>query len=608
MKFRNKRIVSLFLSLALVLGIMMGAAPAAFAEETAKITVDIVSFNDFHGNVKDLGKDIGMAKMIGYSKKLLEQNPNTVFVSAGDLYQGTAISNLTYGAPVSAMMKAMGVVASAVGNHELDWGAEHMKGWAEDGGFDFLATNIVDKKTGKPVEWAKPYKIVEKGNIKIAFLGLAHPDTSTLTKAEHVEGLEFTDPVEAAKTWVKYLQEGKAEEGTPDVIIALTHLDSAQDKETKEITGNATKLADIEGIDGIISGHSHLTVAGKVKDVPVVQGYKNGRGLAILSIELDKDNKVVGIEPKYDDLAGKAADIVADPEGQKLFEKFELEAGPILGEVIGEAAEAFTHNSKEDNVTLLGRWSSEVMKEKAGVQVAIQNGGGLRRTLEKGTITMGDMYEIMPFDNELVTLEMTGADLKKAIDHGIYNPEVGNGQFAGVIVEFDKNAEFENRITKISLEDGTPIDMEAYYTVVTNDFLITGGDKYDFSKAKNIVNTYIPIRDVLVEAIKEAKVITPVEVDYLVEVAAEAPVVEEPAPTPEVPVVETPAPVPVPTPEPAPQPEVKPVLAPQKYVVKAGDVLWKIAKQFNTTWEKLAEYNNLKNPHLIFPNQVILVP
>ena len=562
-----------------------------FAEEAAAKTVDIYSFNDFHGNVEDKGKDIGMAKMIAYSKTLLEKNPNSIFVSAGDLYQGTPISNLTHGAPVSAMMKAMGVVASAVGNHEFDWGVEYIKGWAEDGGFDFLATNIVDTKTGKPVEWAIPYKIVEKGNIKIAFLGLAHPDTTTLTKAEFVEGLKFTDPVEAAKEWIKYLKDGKAEEGTPDVIIALTHLDSAQDKETKEIIGNAAKLAAVEGIDGIISGHSHLTVAGKVNDVPVVQGYKNGRGLAVLSIELDKDNKVVGIESRFDDLAAQAADIVPDPEGEKLLKEFVEEAGPTLNIVLGEAAGEFTHNSKENNVTLLGRWSSEVMKEKMGVQVAIQNGGGLRRTLEKGTITMGDLYEIMPFDNQLVTLEMTGADLKKAIDHGINNPEVGNGQFAGLIVEFDKTKEFENRITKISLEDGTPLDMEAYYTVVTNDFLITGGDKYDFKNAKNVVDTFIPIRDVLVEAIKEAKVITPEAVDYLVEAVVTAP---EPTPTP--------TPEPTPTPIPTPEPEV------QKYVVKADDVLWKIAKMFNTTWEKLAELNNLKNPHLIFPNQVILVP
>jgi 5'-nucleotidase / UDP-sugar diphosphatase len=600
MNFKKKRTFSLLVMLTMVLGLVFAPISGAYAEETANNTVDIVSFNDFHGNVTDSGKDIGMAKMIAYSKTLLEKNPNTIFVSGGDSYQGTAMSNLTYGAPVTAMMKAMNVVASAVGNHEFDWGVDHIKKWSEEGGFDFLATNIIDTKTGEAVEWAKPYKIVEKNGIKIAFLGLAHQDTTTLTKAQYVEGLEFSDPVEAAKTWVKYLKDGKAAEGAPDVIIALTHIDSSQDKETKEITGNVTDLTAVEGIDAIISAHSHKPVAGEVNGIPIVQGYKNGRALAVLSIELDKDNKVVDIVAKVDDLSSKTDDIVPDPEGVKLYDTFKAEAAPILEEVIGEAAADFTHESKVDNVTLLGRWSSEVMKEKTGVQVAIQNGGGLRRTLEKGVITMGDMYEIMPFDNTLVTMELKGSDLKKAIDHGISNPEVGNGQFAGLIVEFDKNAEFENRITKITLEDGTPIDMEAYYTVVTNDFLLTGGDKYDFSNARNVVDTFIPIRDVLVEAIKEAKVITPVAVDYLKEAVVEEPAVEEPAVEAlvvEAPVVETPV-VEQPTAE-APT---------QTYVVNPGDVLWKIAKQFGLAWEKVAEFNGLKNPHLIFPGQKILIP
>lgn len=588
MVLRNKRFVSFLVMFSMVLGLVFAPMVGVYAEEAVN-TVEIVSFNDFHGNVTDSGKNIGMAKMIAYSKTLLENNPNTIFVSAGDSYQGTAISNLTHGAPVTAMMKAMGIEASAVGNHEFDWGTEYIKDWAKDGGFDFLASNIVNTTTGKPVDWAKPYKIVEKDGIKVAFIGLAHPNTNTLTKAEFVKGLEFTDPVVAAETWVKFLQAGKAEEGIPDVIIALTHLDSAQNSETKVITGSVTKIAAVEGIDGIISAHSHKSVAGEVNGVPVVQGYYNGRAFAVLSIELDKDNKVLDVVAELDDLSSKTATIVPDPEGLAIFEKFQVEAEPILSKVVGEASAAFTHNSKEDNVTLLGRWSSEVMKERTGVQVAIQNGGGLRRTLEAGTITMGDMYDIMPFDNQLVTMELKGSDLKMAIDHGINNPEVGNGQFAGLIVEFDKNAVFESRITKISLENGTPIDMEAYYTVVTNDFLMTGGDKYDFSNAKVVVDTFIPIRDVLVEAIVEAKVITPVAVDYLIEA-----VVVVPAPT------SVPVPVPVPTPAPTP--------VELKYIVKPGDWLSKIALKYNIAWPKLAEYNKLSNPNLIFPNQIISIP
>ncbi len=574
MRFNNRKVLSIILSFAMIIGIMIVPSSIIFAEEAANKTVDIVSFNDFHGAVEDKSKNVGMAKMIAYSKTLLEENSNTLFVSGGDSYQGTAISNLTYGKPVSAMMKAMGVVASAVGNHEFDWGTEYIPGWAEDGGFDFLATNIVEKATGKPVTWAKPYKIVEVAGIKIAFLGLAHKDTATLTKAEFVKEVEFTDPVVAAKEWVKFLKDGKAKEGTPDVIIALTHIDSSQDAETKVIKGNITDLAAVEGLDGIISAHSHKPVAGTVNEIPIVQASHSGRMLGMLSIELDKDNKVVGIVAKTQDLSSITEEIVPDPEGLKLYDEFALAAKPILSEVLGEAAEAFVHESKTSNVTLLGRWSSEVMKDKTGVQIAIQNGGGLRRTLEKGTITMGDLYEIMPFDNKLVTMELSGADVKKAIDHGINNPEIGNGQFAGLKVVFDKDKDFEDRIVKIMLEDGTPLEMDKYYTVVTNDFLLTGGDKYDFSNAKNVLDTYIPA------------------VDYLTEGKAEV-VVPEPKPEPK--------PEPVPEPVPTPEPEMK------KHVVVRGDTLWRIGLNNKTTWQKLAEYNSLKNPHLIFPGQIILI-
>ena len=582
----RKRILSLLLVAIMLLSSfnMVLAADVTTTSAPADVSkvVEIVSFNDFHGNVKESGKNIGMAKMVAYAKQLAEENPNRIFVSGGDLYQGTAISNLSVGKPVSAMLKRMGIVASAVGNHEFDWGVDNFDVWAKDGGFDWLAANIIVKDTQEPVEWAKPYLIIEKGGIKVALIGLAHPDTSTLVKAdEEVAKLEFADPVEAAKKWIEFLKAGKAEEGVPDVIIALTHIDSKQEKDGT-ITGKVEPLTHVEGLDGIISAHSHQTVYGKLNGMPIAQGYYNGRGLAILSIQLDKDNKVIGIEPRFDDLAAKVNDLVADEEALKDLEVFEEEAKPILGEVIGQAAEAFTHNSKEDNVTLLGRWSSEVMKNKTGVQIAIQNGGGLRRTLEKGNITMGDLYEIMPFDNQLVTLEMTGADIKKAIDHGIYNPEVGNGQFAGLIVEYDKTKEFENRITKISLEDGTPLEMDKYYTVVTNDFLITGGDKYDFSNARNVKDTFIPIRDVLVEAIKEAGTITPIPVDYLIEVSEKAP-----------------------EPQPQPQPQPKEDIV---YIVVSGDVLWKIAQKYGTTWQALAEYNKLANPHLIFVNQKIKIP
>jgi len=164
-----------------------------------KEDVHIIYFNDFHGNITEeiTGKkrNMGMAKMVGYVNEFKATHPNTIVLSGGDNYQGTADSNLTFGKPVTAMMKGMNTLASAVGNHEFDWGYEKIKGWAKDGSFKYLASNIYDRKTNKPVSWASPYMIIKKSGIKIGIIGLAHPDTPSLAKAEYVENFEFRDPV-----------------------------------------------------------------------------------------------------------------------------------------------------------------------------------------------------------------------------------------------------------------------------------------------------------------------------------------------------------------------------------------------------------------------------
>ena len=506
------------------------SAPAAVSKQYSAIEatapanqVDVLLFNDFHGNVAEdarpgKGKNAGMAKLLGYVHTAQRENPNTIVVAGGDNYQGTAISNLTYGAPVSAMMKAMGVAVSAVGNHEFDWGVKHMTQWQKDGGFTFLAANIVDKNTKKPVSWAKPYMITTKGGYKVAFIGLAHPDTVTLTKAEHVSGLEFTDPVKAGQQWVDYLLAGKAKEGKPDVIIALTHIDSDQNGE--EITGNAVALAKIKGLNAILSAHSHRPVQGVADGMPIMQAYCYGRAVGKLSITFDKNKKIASITPALDEIWKHKDTIVEDEEGKAVHAKYEADLKPILGKVIGTAAAEFTHErSEKGSNTLLGVWASEVQRKVGKADIAIQNGGGLRRTLAEGNITISDLYEIMPYDNYLVVFDLPGSEIKKAIDHGIMNPNITDGQFAGLKVEYDGTKPFESRITSIALADGTPLDMNKSYKVVVNDFMFTGGDKYDFSKATNVVETYIPIRDALIDEIKAAKTITPKAPNYIKDIS-----------------------------------------------------------------------------------------
>lgn len=469
--------------------------------------IDVVSFNDFHGSLKEEGKNIGAAKLAQAINDVRKSNPNTIVVAGGDIYQGSAMSNLKYGKPVSDMLKAIGIEASSVGNHEFDWGLDYINKWAQDGDFDFLASNIYDKTTGKPVTWAKPYKIIEKDGVKVGLIGLTTPETAYKTKPENVKNLEFRDPVKAGNEWAANLKNGEVPEGKVDVVIALTHLGAAQDSKTGVITGEAADLAKgAVGIDGIIAAHTHLQVSGTVNNIPIVEGYYNGRSLARLTINLDSNNKILGVTPSRDDLYTRVATLAVDGTVKGIVDKYNEELKPILDEVVGSTDKDLTHDKNAPGVSLIGQWTSDVMKAKADTQIAITNGGGLRIPLiEKGNITMGKMYELMPFDNTLVKMELKGSDLKRVLENAIGNESIGWGQFTGVKVYYDINKPLGSRILGMYLMDGTKIDMNKYYTVVTNDFMATGGDAYDFTGAKNVLDTGIPIREALVESLKELK-------------------------------------------------------------------------------------------------------
>lgn len=580
MKKSAKRILSLYLTLAL----LVSACIPAYAADDDKV-LQIISFNDFHGALAEGSKDMGWAKMVGAVNALRAENANTLVVSAGDNFQGTAMSNLTYGEPVNAMLKDMGVVASAVGNHEFDWGPDRFEEWASAGGYDFIASNIYDKITGQPVTWAVPYKIVTVDDVKIALIGIATPETLTKTKAAHVANLEFKDPAVAAQTWIDYLESGEASEGRPDVIIALTHLGAYQESNGTD-PAVAVTGTDIEnlcnnttGLDAVITGHSHTTVAGYANDIPVVQAGKQGRGLASLAITTDSNGTLIDIIPSFTDYTTIKDTVVPDPAAAAAYEIYNTALSPILDEKIGVAAGDFPHDNLT-NVSVLGRFVCEAMAKATNTQIALQNGGGLRVDVPTGDITVGSMYTVMPFDNTLVTMEMTGADILKAVEHGLFLPTAGYGSFSGLKITYDDQAEYGSMIISIALSDGTPLDMAKTYSVVTNDFMLTGGDGYDFSGATNVVDTYIPIRDMLVDTIKAAGTITPQTVDYLMIATSDS--------------VEIIPPV------------VKPVE--EVYIIVTGDTLWAISRKYGLTYQELGTYNNIKNFNLIFPGQKLTIP
>lgn len=505
-----------FFSLFLVLLFSFALLPAKMASAaTSSAKIDYYSINDFHGNVDSTGSSSnpGLARLQTYLKQQMALNPNSYFLSSGDQYQGTAISNLTYGDVVNDILDKMGMLTSAIGNHEFDWGPDHIVRWAKEGSFEFVASNIEVEASKKPAEWddyVKPYYIhkvtVDGVEYKIGFIGIATPETEYKTAAANVAGFKFTDPVAATNTWTTHLKDVEK----VDAVIALTHLGAFQDATTKVITGEVVDYAKGIDVDAIFSAHSHQLVNGKVNDIPVVQGLYNARGLSKISLNFEVVDAVKTLTVTSEVISinkDMISKLTEDAEIAQMVKDYYTILAPTLNVELAELKNDLPHDTNTMQLTPMGQFVSKAMTEITGTQIAIVNGGGVRRGFTAGTITMGLMYELLPFDNTLVTLKLTGAELKKVIEHGIMPADFRPGQFYGLDVTYNPEAAAGSRITKITLLNGTPIDDATVYSVATIDFLLTGGDKYNFKAATDVVDTLIPLREEIAKYIKDKAVI-----------------------------------------------------------------------------------------------------
>ena len=453
-------------------------------DKSSNKVIEILSFNDFHGNVLESGKNIGAAKLTGIIKEYQKKDEasdtyGVATVSGGDIYQGTAISNILSGAPVSEMLKEIGIVASAIGNHEYDWGSDKIKPWADEVGFKFVAANLIDEATGEAPEYAEPYVMTTVDGINIAFIGIATPETLTSTKAENVVGLKFLDIVETIDKYSKIVRAEGA-----DIVVALTH-SPAEENSDGTITGEAAEIAaNAADVDAVIAAHNHKFVDGFVqnnntgKDVPVVQAGYNGRGLSIITFTLDENEEILNVDANTRQFYVESTtnEFPVDENVAQSMDKYNEELAPTLLTEVAELNFDLDHD-RYAGVTPLGVTVAEAMRQAGGTQVAIANGGGIRAPLTKGTLTLGDMYTILPFDNNVVTMKVTGAKLKELIQHGINPDGFGWGQYSGLTVWYDSATD---EITSMRLSDGTKVEDDEYYTLTSIDFLMTGGDSYNF--------------------------------------------------------------------------------------------------------------------------------
>lgn len=557
--------ISLFLLALLLISTLLPFKPAQ-AADTGTVSITILHTNDIHARVKEGSNDgMGLSKLAGKIKEIKTANKNILLLDAGDILHGQPIVTISRGESMVKIMNAMGYDAMTPGNHDFNYGQERLLELSKIMKFPLLSANVIKKDGTRLLE---PYIIKEIDGIKIGIFGLSTPETAYKTNPKNIEGLTFEDPVNTAKTMVAELK------GKCDIIVVLSHLGISKDS-----TITSDKVArEVDGIDLIVDGHSHDMLAEglKVNNTLIVQAQEYGKNLGIVNITC-KDKKISEIKASLYTKEDTAA-AVEDADIKAIIDEVDKENEKITSVVVGSTGVKLDgeRGKVRTGETNLGNLITDAMIDATGADAAITNGGGIRSSIDAGEITKGEIITVLPFGNYVVLKETRGADILAALEHGISSYPAEKGAFphvGGINFSFDPSKSAGNRVTEVKI-GGQPLEADRIYKLATNDFMAAGGDEYTMLKAGNVLGEYPGLDDVVIAYIEKYGVKNAAAEGRISILQAQ--------------------------PEPEPEYEV--------YIVKPGDVLSRIARKFGKSWRKLAEYNKLRNPHLIFPRQKILIP
>lgn len=464
------------------------------------VQLTILSTNDIHGGLEQVSKDRGSDRPIGGAAWLAAaieteraKNPDgTILLDGGDIYQGTALSNLTEGRATIHALNAMDYDAAALGNHEFDWGIPIMVDRIEQAEFPMLAANVFLKETGDRPAWATPYTVVERQGVKIAILGLITPNTPSVTMPDNVAHLDFADPVAIANHWIPILVPDLA-----DAVVLLCHIGGFQ--RDGEISGHMLDLArGAEGEIAVVGGHTHQRVAGVVDDTVLLEAGSSMRWLGRADLTFDRETRTV--TQARAEVLTVFADGDPDQEVAGIVASYRDEVAPQLERVIGRATTELWARRQE---CPMGSLIADIMKDEAGTDFAFQNPGGVRSSIPEGEIRYQDVYAVMPFDNTIVTLELTGAEVMQLLEES-----VGDGSFlhvGGLRYTSDYSRPRGARIVALTTAEDEPIDPGTTYSVAVNNFMAQGGDSLPtVTNREGAKETGVLVRDAMVRWIEAA--------------------------------------------------------------------------------------------------------
>jgi 2',3'-cyclic-nucleotide 2'-phosphodiesterase (5'-nucleotidase family) len=485
----------------LTLILVMTLSFTILAEE---VNLRIYHVNDVHSRVEedDYAGSMGYAKMATLIKQARRERENVMFLDAGDTFHGQTIANINEGESISHILDLMNLNALTLGNHDFNFGQKRLEELAEMSKFPFLAANL-SREDGEEIPYTKDYLIKEYDGVKVGIFGLATPETTYKTHPKNVEGLVFENPITAAEDAVNELK------NKVDVVVALTHLGISEGSEyTSKMVAE-----EVMGIDLIIDGHSHnvLEKGMMINDTMIVMAGEYSKYLGYVDLKIENGN-VSNIKANLI-TKEETADVKEDYIISLVVERINNANEVITSQVVGRTAVEL--NGERGNVrtgeTNLGNLITDAMRAKFDADAAITNGGGIRASIDKGEITQGEVITVLPFGNTTILTEVSGTDLKAALEHGISKYPATEGLFpqvSGIKFRFDGNAEIGNRVQEVWV-GGEKLDPNKMYTLATNDFMKAGGDGYSMFADAPIVSEAGGLEELLMEYIENNAPIAP---------------------------------------------------------------------------------------------------
>jgi 5'-nucleotidase len=475
------------------------------------VDLQVLGVNDLHGNLEPTlvsGQAAGGVAYLGsYLAAAKAQDPKgTIIAHAGDTVGASPlISSWFHDEPTIAATNLMDFDAGTLGNHEFDEGGTEMLrlirgGHREDGkqfkdgvdtsdpdfpgaDYPYVSANVTYADSGKHV--LPPFTIVRREGIPVGIIGVTTTETPSIVVPDAVAPFAFGDISDAVNQQVAALHRRGVH-----TIVVLAHAGGFQDPGEDPAGEILDETAQMDpDVDLVLAGHTHSFLNTKVNNALVVQAYRYGTAFDKVTLTVDRRTR---------DVTASTADVVTTydagvtpaPELAALVQTFEDRIAPVAARAVGTSAAPATRAVTTAGESALGDLIADAQAHETGAQVALMNPGGIRADLEAGPLTFADLFAVQPFDNGLVKVTLTGAQLKAVLEQQF--PAAGDKilQVSGIRETYDHSRAEGDRITSLTLADGTAVDPATSYTVAVNSFLATGGDGFTVLKAGTAVTSF----------------------------------------------------------------------------------------------------------------------